>query len=115
MIVRFALNISGLSPPEFIITMKDTTSITVQITGFSGSNREYQLNISLQASGEHIRTLNANELTMTTTIDNLHPFTMYKIELRVRIRSSDPWSYPATREVKTLEEGIDDHDIATKA
>ena len=98
--------------------MNDTTSITVQITAPSSFSWEYQVCISLHPSGEHIRNytslVDSFRLTMTKTIDNLYPFTMYKIELRVRIifkrfSSSEPWSYPATRIAKTLEEGIDVH------
>ena len=104
----FCIEFSGLPPPEFIITMNGTTSITVQITGSYNSNWEYQISTSLQPSGEHIRTQDARFRLMTETIPNLYPFTMYRIELRVRSSHSEPWSYPVSREAKTLEEGIVD-------
>ena len=85
--------------------MNGITSIIIQIMGSYDSNWEYQICTSLQASGEHICTQDG--LTMTATIYNLYPFTMYKLELRVRKSSSEPWSYPASREAKTVEEGID--------
>lgn len=88
--------------------MNGTTSITVQITGSYSSNWEYQLNITLQASGEHIRLLFGRLTTTIIIIDDLYPFTMYKIELRVQSPSLQLWSYPTTREAKTHEEGIVD-------
>ena len=89
--------------------MNGITSITVQITPPFRSNWEYQVVISLHPSGEHIR--NYTSLLDSFTQNNLYPFTMYKIELQVRQRStsSGPWSYPATHVAKTLEEGIDVH------
>ena len=108
MIVSFVYQFySGLPSPDFNIT---TTTITAQITGLSGFLWEYQLSIILlQANGEKTYVsdrLDGGQPTETTVIRNLYPFTMYNIELQVRRSTTDPWSYPASREVKTLEEGI---------
>lgn len=90
--------------------MNDTTSVTVQITAPSGLIWEYEIGISLHPSGEHIRTYTVSPLVGSFRLYSLYPFTMYNIELRVRWSiSSGPWSYPATRVAKTLEEGIDVH------
>ena len=104
---EFCIEFSGLQSPDFTITMTSATTITVQISGRFGFH--YQLNSTLQENGEKISTNRSDRLQTnleTIPIENLYPFTTYKIELQVRRSDTAPWSYPASRVVKTLEEGI---------
>ena len=95
---------AGPISPDFSITRIASTTVTAQIAdlGFS-----YRFIVTLQASGEKISIPSTSGQRLTEnniTIDSLYPFTTYKIELQAR-SDREPWSYPASREVKTREEG----------
>ena len=99
---------AGPISPNFTITRIATTTVTAQITDLTFLEFSYRFIVTLlQANGEEISipgTLGP-PLTRTTTIDNLYPFTTYKIEVQAQRSDREPWSYPASREVKTREEG----------